>query len=631
MPAFAIARRTAVATLVAGLALASAARAESLTGAAEIVQRYVAATGGDSAFAAEQVVRLKGRVESIGLKGSWELVYAPPDRWVRRFRLGPLRFREGFDGTVAWRTDLSEKSVTLLSAAQAAHARDEGWYLNERWALADQGGGRTRPRSTSYRDGVVFDVLEVTSPGGEQRVFSINRKTGLPERVTGEIDQHRFETRPGRWRTLAGRKRWTLDEAPRLIADERPVESITVDSAWVNEPIDSTRFSPPALAGRTITWQSGRDTVRAPMTYTSKTVVVRVSINGAEPEDFILDTGASLSLLDEDYARRIGIQPEGQASIQGISASGGMRFARVRSIAVRGRGASAASLRDFKVGVLDLARGQQVLLWRKTMGILGADFLSHFTVELDYDGRLVSFFDPAAPRDSDGGATLPMELYDGIPVIDVTLNGCAGKFIVDVGNAFYFTVHGTLVRSCQMMGSLTRREVEVAGGGVGGGFVGTLCRLDSLRIGPYAWEAPVAALTLHTRGIIGSHDIAGNVGNTVLERFRVTIDYARHTLQLAPGRRVAERERVSRFGALFAQVGMHVYAGNVLTGSAAYEAGLRWFDEIVSVDGKPVDQWTREDIDRLLEVGEAGSVHQVTYKRFDDDPKTVEVKLRDVL
>ena len=614
------------------LACASSARAELLPGAAEIVDRYVAATGGAEALAGDHVVRLEGHVESVGLSGTWELIYASPDRWVRRFRLGPLHFREGFDGRVAWQTDLSEKAVTVLSASRAAHDRDEGWFLTEQWARPDQGGGRLRPRSTSYGANGISDVLEITSPSGAARVYTIDHKTGLPSRVTGDTDGRVFEQRPGRWKILGGRKRWTLDEAPHFLADDHPVERMTVDSAFVNEAFDSTKFSPPGLAGRTIAWKSTRDTVVAPMTYSCKTVVVRVSINGAEPEDFVLDTGAALTVLDEDYARRLGLRLEGQGAVQGVAATAGIQWARIGSIAVRGRGASSATLHEFKAAVLDLAVGQQMLLWRKPAGILGADFLSRFAVRLDYDARTVTFFDPASFQYAGSGAALPMELYDGIPVLDVTLNGkCAGKFIVDVGNAFHFTVHGTLVRSCGMMGTLSRREVEVAGGGAGGGFVGTLCRLDSLRIGPYAWADPVAALTLHTQGLLGSHDVAGNIGNTVLERFHTTIDYANHVLYLEPGRSFPERERVSRFGALFAKIGTKVYAGNVLTGSAAYEAGLRWYDEIVAVDGRPLEKWTREEIDRLLEAGEAGSVHQITYRRLDEDEKTVEVTLKDVL
>ncbi|MEO5618493.1 MAG: aspartyl protease family protein, partial [Candidatus Eisenbacteria bacterium] len=581
--------------------------AELLPGADSVVARYVKATGGDSALAAQRSVRLKGRIESSGLTGRWEMTMAAPDLWVRRIVLGPLRLREGFDGQVSWRTDLSEKSVTVQTEAEARHAREEGWFLNEQWALQDQGGGTVKPRSTSYGDAGIQDVMEITPPGGTPRILSIGRKAGFVTRVTGERDNRSFEERPAQYRLLAGRKRWTLDEAPTYFRTDQPIERMTVDSAWVNEPLDPAHFSPPSLSGRAIAWQKSRDTVRAPFFYTSKTVLVRVSIQGAPPEDFILDTGASLTLLDYDYALQLKLQLEGESSVQGVAASAGIRFARVHSIALPGRRATAATLRDFRVAVIDMGEHSDALMWRKPVGILGADFLSHFAVELDYDAQMLTLHDPASFRYAGRGAALPFETFHGIPVVDLTLNGnCAGKFIVDVGNAFYFTVHGSRVRPCRMLATTSRKEVEVAGSGAGGGFVGTLCRLDSLRIGPFAWEQPVAALTLNTNGLIGSEDIAGNIGNTFLQRFKVTFDYGRNVLYLEPGRTFHERDRVSRFGALFARIGRRVFAGNVLTGSAAYDAGLRWYDEIIAVDDKPLDRWSREDVDRLLEAGEAG-------------------------
>jgi membrane-associated protease RseP (regulator of RpoE activity) len=169
------------------------------------------------------------------------------------------------------------------------------------------------------------------------------------------------------------------------------------------------------------------------------------------------------------------------------------------------------------------------------------------------------------------------------------------------------------------------------GGGIGGGFVSSLCRLDSLRIGPYGWTEPVAALALHRSGGIGSEDFAGNIGNSVLEKFRCTFDYANRKLYLAPGVRYGQRERVSRFGAMLARWGGTVYAGNILSGSAAYEAGLRWYDEILEIDEKPLARWTREEVDRVLEEGEIGAVHRVKYRRYLEGEKIVEVSLKDVL
>ena len=616
------------------LLLAPGGGAEVAPRARPILEHLVEATGGAAARQREQTVHVVGRIETIGLAGRWEQWTAPPDRWMRRMTLGSLRFREGFDGRVAWRTDLTDKHVTVRSAAEAADARDEGWFLNERWALPDPGGGSVRAGSPVYVGDQQYDRLEIAPPGGgPARQLMVNRRTGLLERVVITADRRHYEDRLSNYRLLGGRKRPTVHGPPRDPLGDRPIERMTIDSVHVNAPFDTTRFSPPVTKDRAIAWGRGTGSVRVPFDYVSKAVIVQVSIDGRPAEDFLLDTGASLSVLDTDYAYGLGYHAEGQASAQGIAASASMRFLQLGSIALATGGSPAATLRDFRVALLPWGEGSKVTMWRKMAGILGADFLSRFVVEIDYDARTLTLHDPKTFRYDGNGTAIPFELHGGIPIVEMTVDDdCTGKFMVDVGNSFQFMLHGSLVRPCRLIGKKRRREVDVRGGGVGGGFTAKMCRLDSVRIGPYSWTEPVAVLTLANRGGIGSEDVHGNIGNTVLERFKCTFDYANRRLWLEPGRRYRERERVSRFGAMLARFGDHVVAGNVLSGSAAHEAGLRWYDQIVAIDGKPIERWRREDIDRLLEEGEVGRVLKVTYLRFRDEPEiTVELKLKDVL
>src|SRR5215831_9896405 len=233
-------RRTWIA-LCALVLPAAPARAEIIGDAAPIVQHYADATGGRDALAAEHTIHVKGRIEAIGLSGRWEMWTMAPDRWMRRFTLGSLHFREGFDGTVAWRTDLSDKAVHLLSGAETTRAREEGWFLCEQWALDDQGGGSVRKRSTSYGEGDSYDV-----------------------RVLQEVDQYTVTGQPGTYKRLAGRKRATAYESPVLVPGDKPVERMVVDSAWANVPLDTTFFSPPARTERAIAWTGTTSSVRVP-------------------------------------------------------------------------------------------------------------------------------------------------------------------------------------------------------------------------------------------------------------------------------------------------------------------------------------------------------------------------------
>src|SRR5262249_787070 len=124
------------------------------------------------------------------------------------------------------------KSIRTESAAETQRAREEGWFLNERWTRPDQGGGSILPGNTSFGSEVTYDVLNVTPPDGHPRRLFLNHSTGFIERVVYDTDHGTVEDPPGTWKKLAGRKRASVYAAPTLAASDKPIERIVVDSAW---------------------------------------------------------------------------------------------------------------------------------------------------------------------------------------------------------------------------------------------------------------------------------------------------------------------------------------------------------------------------------------------------------------
>jgi hypothetical protein len=114
--------------------------AEVRQGVQDVIDQWLAASGGRAARAAERTVRMKGRLNAAELKGTYELWMAAPDRWAVRIRLGSLHLRQGFDGETAWRTDLSARTVRVLEGPELEDAREEAFFLHERWSDPDHGG-----------------------------------------------------------------------------------------------------------------------------------------------------------------------------------------------------------------------------------------------------------------------------------------------------------------------------------------------------------------------------------------------------------------------------------------------------------------------------------------------------------
>ena len=602
-----------------------------------IVDRYVEATGGQKALEAERGVHAKGRVEAGRLKGTFEQWTQVPDRLVMRLSLGPLKVRAGTDGPIGWETDLSSKRVRLLDAKELEKIQSDAYFENEMWARPSQGGGDVRHGASAYRSEGTFYSLEVTPPSGPSRRLWFSAKTGLLRRVVTRFDQGESDFWLSEYQTFQKRKRATVQAAAErsetVVLGESAPDHFSVDSVWASPRLDSTFFGPPASRESRVAWFKCRGAARIPFRYGSRHVWIKASINGAPPMDFLLDTGASGTSIDRAYAAQIGLIREGSFAVQGMGGSDEAAFARVGSIRVTAPGSGqGVELRDFRVGIVNLGEGHEEVLWRKMGGLIGYDFLSRFVVQIDYDTQVVTFRDPRIFEPPLDAAALEMKLLSGIPTVTAELDqGCSGQFLVDVGNGFGLVVHGSLTRRCGILRAVEKRkQVKVYGGGVGSSFASWLARIDSLSIGPFAIHEPIAGIALATRGMVGSKDLAGNIGNRVLERFRCTFDYGRRTLYLEPGKRFAERDRYSRAGVMFLREPHRVSAWEILHGSPADDAGLKADDEIVAIDGKPALDYTAEQMDRMFVDGEIGTSHTLTIVH-DGKTSKVTLTLQDVI
>jgi len=458
----------------------------------------------------------------------------------------------------------------------------------------------------------------------------VDTRTGLLARVTHHRDPHSWDERLDDWKPSGGRRRWTTSESgdPALFA--AGYERQNVDSVDREPPRDPAAFSPPASSLRPVAWLRARGVARLPFHYRRGSVWVRAALNRGPPADYILGTGCTMSAVDREQAREAGLETEGEMATEGVGGVGTGGWAQVRSLRIAGPDGDGVEVRDLKVGVLELADDMERLDWDDAAGLIGYDVLSRFMVEIDFDPEQLVLRDPATFHYAGAGQPLPFTLHACIPTVEVVLNGtCHGRLLVDVGNATVMSVHCEQVDTCHLFGG-DREEIQHWVGGIGGAFPETVCRLDSVRIGPLQWSEPVVGLTLHHLGEAGSRELQGNLGTSVLERFRCTFDYARGTLWLEPGRRYALRDHFSSSGLIVARRSGRIWVAGVVRHSPAADAGLQVDDLVKAVNGRPIERWTPEELQALFEEGPADTTVHVTVERELVD-RDLELTLADVL
>jgi hypothetical protein len=609
------------------LAVTVTASTDPLVAARAVVERYVAETGGRAALEADTLVHARGRITDAALGGTFEEWRRGTDHVLRNERLGMLRTRMGYDGTRGWTTDFTSRKVGPLEGKDLEALRAEAWFASEQWARDTT--TRVTLGPSSFLSGRSLRAIEVTPPVGPRQTLWFDDKTGLLARVTHRRDQYDWNEDLSGWKTLAGRKRSTVATVG-MKEFASSFHKVEIDSVWAEGPPGADAFSPPATTAAPVTWQGARSKIELPFHYRRGHVWVSLSVNGAPPAEFILDTGAFNTCLDRSYARSLGLSAEGEHVAEGVGGYDTFGFTQLRSLRWAVSSTRAVVLPDLRAGVIELQEGMSSVEWGRTAGLIGYDVLSRFTLDLDFDRQVLTLYDPATYVHTGPGTPIPMTLRGNVPTVEAKLNGrCKGTYIVDVGNASVLSVGADQVLNCGLLNT-RHKEVQHWVGGIGGAFVENVCRLDSLELGPFRFMEPVAGLTTHHQGGAGSKEIQGNIGTTVLERFRCTFDYAHGTLWLEPGARYAQREAFTRSGLWFTRWAGVVVVVGVVRHSPAEDAGLKVRDVLRAINGRAIESWTPEQLDALLQDGNAGTVVKLTYER-ELHEETVELTLADVL
>lgn len=243
-----------------------------------------------------------------------------------------------------------------------------------------------------------------------------------------------------------------------------------------------------------------------------------VTVNG-EASTALLDSGAEMTILDDDFAAKLGLASTGSATAHGSGANQ-MEASFAEDVAVDAAGVKL----NQKVAILDLDEVSSRLIGRPVPMILGRELFDRARFRIDLEGGSIALAD-AAPAT---GEPLPVTDQRGIPTIPAAIEGHElVQAAFDLGNGSDVMVGRAYAEKIGLTshGRIVERR---SGGGLGGAVDRDIVRLKSLTLAGRTFHDVPAAIDP------GETATDLNIGTSILKHFLITTDFAGRSVWLEP-------------------------------------------------------------------------------------------------
>ena len=432
-------------------------------------------------------LRLRLDITAYGVPGHGEIVVDRMlGRFVRRFDAGPVSEREGWDGVHPWRADAT------------GMPRIEG-NVDERGAIRTWSRILASARRDARCDcGLRGPDATIDPAGGHVSAVALYVGSQTEHASFGDYRRAGAVVVPFTIENVSENGTWTA----RVKAVETPAG------------VSPATFAPPSAPHDAAV----RGVTSVPLVAGLPLPVIDVALDGGAPLHCLVDTGGQ-NAIAPSAAERIGLTVVGAGSVGGAGAA----LANVRYTSVRTMRIGTAELRDQPFIVLDIGGAPFDC-------VVGYELFARFAARLDFaNGTLDLAADARAFASS--GIHVPMALDDRQPQVDGFLDGVPATVTLDTGSVSAAEVNAPFVRAHDLVARYHAAPAYDAIRGVGGVVRGSLARAVELRLGPLRIRDVQLLLTDATAGAESNPAVAINLGDGILRRYTLVLDYRGGTIR----------------------------------------------------------------------------------------------------
>lgn len=581
--------------------------ADDLVDPYEIMHRHYQASGGLDRLKAILTSRSAGRVHYDGLKGTFTHRERRPQQFRTEEDYGIISQIEGDSGEYSWFFDTNGqlqivRDQDTIKRRQIALLLDRYEHLNRHSPYFTLSlAGVTTVKGRSCYEVVLSNTIntDITSFYFDtETLLMVHSRHRQPDM---EVESYYDDFRQVDGIVVAFHHHSTFHPWEKT-------EEVWTESYAANVPLTEDLFLPPPRH-KGFRIDNGADRGTVPFQLVENLIYLQVDI-GDDRRTWVLDSGASMSVIDHDYAEGLQLTAEGSIKGYGFGELFELSFVKIPEYRV--------GPIHFNGQKLYVSKGLAAKSYEPTMvGILGYDFLSRFVVELDYDRSQVTFHDPETFRYQGSSTPIDAPLKYRTFALPVTVDDrYRSHWTIDLGS-YHSSIHYPFA---ERHGILEKPGVDIVSQGMTSLSRERNILFDCLQVGDFRLDRPLIAVPLEKGvGATALGEVGGNLGNSTLSHFRIFLDYPRQQVIFEQGATFNDETPHDRSGLIIGRGdGDQPILSLVADGSPGARAGLLSGDYLVEFAGESIGPGAPIVPLREKLRGPAGSLVELKVKRGEE-------------
>jgi hypothetical protein len=218
-------------------------------------------------------------------------------------------------------------------------------------------------------------------------------------------------------------------------------------------------------------------------------------------------------------------------------------------------------------------------------GIIGESFYTRYIVRIDYDSNEMYVYSKGNFNYPKGGFTLK-PTFTNLPVEWAGIHDIRedkARFYFDTGAGLCILLNSDFIEDSSILNP-GKKPFPIEAQGMGGKVIMHVTTIKEFKLGPYRFRNLPTHIFEDVYHITSYPSLAGLIGNDVLRRFNIILNYGKRIFYLTPNSHFNDPFDYSYTGLDLYWVEGEIRIGDVMTDSPADKAGFKVDDIVISVN-----------------------------------------------